>query len=423
MTKDKPVTIIGIGMDRFGSLGDSAGFSGHPDVIRADAVIASSAVLDAMGPVAAKKIPVRTPVSGLLDEAAALLDKGCAVTVLAGGDPLFFSIGVSFVERFGPERVRILPGVSSLQAAAAKFGIPWGDVRTVSAHGRKGFLALCHAVMQGGAVCLLTDETNSPDSAARFLTRRGVTNYTAHIAANLGNETESLWSGMLGDAVDRSFPGPNVMFLLPDPSLPAPAPLCPGQPESAFAHEGGLITKWPVRAAILASLRIEPRHVVWDLGSGSGSVAIEAASLARQGQVVAVEREAERVAHIEENRRRFGAANLDILHASMPGCLEEAATEALPRPDRIFIGGGLGGNAEKAGKTIRLCWERLLPGGRLVAACVLLDSLALARDLFRTLDVEAETTMIQASAAAKLGNDAHLQPLNPVFCLVARKIA
>lgn len=427
MATESRIIILGTGMGAAVSA-----LASHPAVTGADVIIASPGIIKELPGLAARAIPVKAPVSAVLDEAATLLDEGKNITVLAGGDPLFYSIGVSFVEQFGPERVRVLPGVSSVQAAAAKFALPLGDMVTVSAHGRSGFLPLAHAVLHGGPVCLLTDAVNTPGSAARFLLERGRTDYMALVAANIGNERETLWRGTLDDAAGRAFPAPNLVFFLPDTSLPGPLPLCPGQPESAFAREGELITKWPVRAAVLAALRIEPGHVVWDLGSGSGSVAVEAASLARRGHIVAVEQEARRVRHIEENRKRFGAANLDIVHTSTPGCLEEGYTvmdgpdlrgRALPRPDRVFVGGGLGGTPEDAAKTIRLAWRRLAPGGRLVAACVLLDDIALARRELLALDGNAETALIQASAAAPLGNGAHLRAMNPVTCIAAYKIA
>ena len=403
----------------------------HPGLAGADTVISSRAILDILGETAAQTIAVKTPVSALLDQAAALLDQGKFLAVLTSGDPLFYSLGVSFAERFGAEAVRVYPGITSLQAAAAAFAIPWESVVAVSAHGRKGFLPLAHAAMQGAPVCLLTDAVNTPGAAARFLLERGLTNFAAHVAVNLGRTDASLWQGSLAESQEKTFPDPNVVFFMPDETLPAPHPLCPGNPESAFAHEGGLITKWPVRAAAIAALRIEPGHVVWDLGSGSGSVAVEAAALARRGHVIAVEREAGRIRHIAENRRRFGAANLDILHAAMPHCLEEsypttANGAALsngfpPRPDRIFIGGGLGGGREDARSLIRLAWQRLLPRGRMVVSCVLLEDFALARETIAALDRAAETTLVQAASASSLGTGTHLRGLNPVFLIAAQK--
>lgn len=430
MASDYSIVLIGTGMDH-----KQPDLAAHPGLAGADIVIGSKPVLEGIGPVPARKIPVRTPVADLLDEAAALLGEGKRLAVLTNGDPLFHSIGVSFLERFGAENCRVYPAISSLQLAAAELRVPWHGVVTVSAHGREGFLPLAHAAMRGAPVCLLTDRINTPASAARFMLTRGLTGFTARVAARLGSEDVFLWRGGLAEASDQVFPDPSVIFFLPDPTLPAPRPLCPGQPEEAFAREGALITKWPVRAAALAALRIEPRHVVWDLGAGSGSVAIEAAALAHCGHVVAVERDNARVRHIEENRRRFGAANLDILHAAMPGCLEEGYAvppesvtdgslqcgNALPGPDRIFLGGGLGGGAEKAARIIRLAWSRLLPGGRLAAACVLLEDLAHARAVMGELDKAVEVTLVQAATAAPLGSGEHLRGLNPVFLIAAQK--
>lgn len=424
MGTDNRITIIGTGQTR-----DISALAAHPALAGADALIGSARALAALHAVNARKIPVKAPVAAILDSAAALLEEGKTVVVIANGDPLFHSIGTSFTERFGPDRLTVLPAVSSVQAAAAKFGMPLDNVRTVSAHGRQNVLALAHAAMDGMPVCLLTDARNTPRAAARFLLSRGVTGFTVRVAADLGGAMETLWHGSLAEAAERTFPDPNLVFFLPDSSLPAPRTLCPGQPENAFIHEGALITKWPVRAAVLAALRIEPRHVVWDLGAGSGSVALEAASLARRGRVVAVEREKRRIRHIEENRLRFGAANLDIVHAAMPDCLAESYAASgpdctgspLPRPDRIFLGGGLGGAAEDAVAIFRRSWERLAPDGRLVAACVLLGSVSLARETLLSLDPHVETTLIQASAAATLGNDAHLTAMNPVWCIAAQK--
>lgn len=419
------ITLVGTGMDS-----RDACLSTHPALKDADIVIAGQDILDALGDIPARTMAVKAPVTLLLDEAAALFAQGNRIVVMASGDPLFYSIGTSFAERFGPENLRILPGITSLQQAAARMGIPWGDVITVSAHGRQGLLPLAHAVMEGGPVCLLTDGKNSPDIAARFLLDRGRTGYSVHVAANIGRENESLWSGYLAEAAKKTFDDPNVAFFLPDPSLPSLLPLCPGQPETAFASDGACITKWPVRAAALAALRIESRHVVWDLGSGSGSVAIEAASLARRGHVVAVEKEARRIRNIEENRRRFGAANLDILHAAMPECLRETcpvpddsmlAGAILPRPDRVFIGGGLGMNEEQARQIIRAAWERLLPGGRMVASCVLLENVALAQQEMALSGGHADVTLIQAGCASPLGSGTRLQGLNPVFLLAVQK--
>ena len=425
MTADNPILLIGTGMSH-----DHSDLASDPDIVTADAVIGSSAVLDSLNTITARKIPVKTPVSETLDTAEILWKQGKRIAVLTSGDPLFYSLGVSFVQRFGEDAFLIRPGFTSMQTAATRLCIPWDSVITVSVHGRKGFLPLAHAAMRQSSICLLTDRANTPARAAQFLLKRGLTQFSVRIAARLGNDDELFWRGSLAEATEGSFPTPCVAFFLPDTSLPAPLPLCPGQPEAMYVHEGALITKWPVRAAVLAALRIEPHHIVWDLGAGSGSVAVEAASLAREGHVIAVERESGRISHIEENRKKFGAANLAILHATMPLCLEttyavasdaELPDNRLPDPNRIFIGGGLGGSPEEATATIHHAWQRLLPGGRMVIACVLLENFALARKELLALTPNADVTLVQTAVSYPLGNDIHLQGQNPVFLIATQK--
>ncbi|MDL2209932.1 precorrin-6y C5,15-methyltransferase (decarboxylating) subunit CbiE, partial [Desulfovibrio sp. OttesenSCG-928-O18] len=397
MAQQRNIAVIGAGT------GDAQTLAAHPALVGVDAVIGGARLLEAVAANPARKIPVGKDVAATLDEAAVLLEQGKTVAVLASGDPLFFGIGTAVAARFGADRLCVYPAVSSLQTAAARLTLPWADVAAVSLHGRQNPLPLAHALIRGGPVCLLTDRVNTPSVAAIFMLERGRTNYRTHVFARLGDKEESAWHGSLAAMAEKEFPDPNVVFLLPDTSLPAPLPLCPGQPESAYAHERALITKWPVRAAALAALRIEPGHTVWDLGSGSGSVAVEASALAWRGQIVAVEKNAARAAHIAENRRRFGAANLEIAHATLPGCLD-----TLPAPDRVFIGGGLGGDRTAAEQLIRQAWNRLKPGGRLVAACVLLCGPDLARDTLAQLGCEPETAMVQAASSTPLGGDAYL---------------
>lgn len=145
-------------------------------------------------------------------------------------------------------------------------------------------------------------------------------------------------------------------------------------------------------------------------------MALEAAVLAHEGRVVAVERSAGRAMSIQENRRRFGAAILDVCLGQAPECLP-----SLPDPQRVFIGGGLSG--EDAEDILGHVCHRLPPGGRLVASCVLLDTFCLCRRFLEGLDWPLEIMQIQASEARELAGDLHLAALNPVFLLAAQKPA
>lgn len=417
--KKHAITIIGSGtgdcVDTDARVGTPA-WTEHPALREAGVIIGGKRLLEKLAGLPARKIPVGKDVAAVLAEAANLRENGERVVVLATGDPLFFGIGVSFAERFGPENLRIYPAVSSMQEGASRLALPWNAVTAVSLHGRNAFLPLAHALIAGNPVCVLTDALHTPARIAAYMAERGRTGYTAAVFANLGAPEESVWHGTLEDMGKKEFPNPNIVFLLPNAGKEPPA-LFPGRDEADFAHEKALITKWPVRAAALAALRIEPRHTVWDLGSGSGAVAVEAAALAYRGLVVAVEKEAARIAHSMENRRRFGAANMEIEHGDMLSLLP-----GLPAPDRVFIGGGLGSSRETADAVIRNVWSVLPPAGRLVISCVLLSSLEHAKEALVACNATFEITQIQASFSAPLSNDLRLRAANPVFLLAAQKM-
>jgi precorrin-6Y C5,15-methyltransferase (decarboxylating) len=168
----------------------------------------------------------------------------------------------------------------------------------------------------------------------------------------------------------------------------------------------------------LACLGILPGDTVWDIGAGSGAVSIDASRLAWRGRVFAVEPKPARAAAIRVNRKRCRACTVEIVEGLFPDCL---AAASLPRPQRIFLGGGLGGASEKAEALLRSAWDQLLPGGRLAAHCVLLASLERARAVLGALAGEVAVSVVTAAESTPLAGDLRLQALNPVFLVTARK--
>lgn len=524
-----PVYVVGLGLPVAGA-GPGVSFNeraAHPALVRADVLVGGKAQLAAFADHPADKLLVGADTASLYQRMEANRKAGLTQVVLCGGDPLFFGLGARLAERFGPDAPRILPGLSSLQAAAAFLGLPWEKAESVSLHGRKSWLPLAHALIRagagGGPVFVLTDAASSPAVVAAFMKERGHGHHVMHVLGNLyfapdgGNGAASCRGADNGadpyQAADRSAPLPETASALPPchafptkdasgqelsgasaPSVPAafpirvraeyyarltvdqalclpPEPKCgrqvviwiePGPPEkpatgwpfgvpdSLLATENNLLTKAPVRAAGLAALGIEAGGTVWDLGAGSGAVSVEAARLAWRGQVIAVEGKAGRILLIEENRRRFGAANLEIVHGLLPEALEQCLA-LYPRPGRVFFGGGLGrvsgdegrgegsnGADQKNGhsgrgrradsighagaeRIFRSAWEALLPGGRMVVHCVLLSTLEFVRAELDRLGVAAEVACIQASRSAPLAGGVRLQAMNPVFLVSASK--
>ena len=358
----------------------------------------------------AEKVVITSPLSAVIDLIRAYETKDAAIVVLATGDPLFFGIGQPLIAAFGAENVTLVPNVSMLQAAAARIRIPWNDVVTVSLHGRKDLFPLYHALNSHERVAALTDSNSIPAAMAQALLDKGADNFRMWVFEDLGAENERYAAYNLAVASQKNFASLN--FVLLEATEPRHKRPMPGAPDQGYVTDKGLITKSAIRCAGLGALRLHPKHTLWDLGAGCGALAIEASAITHHGRVFAVEKRANRVANIRENIRRNYALLVEAIHGAVPRCLSD-----LPDPDRVFIGGGL----SKGDALLEATCERLKPGGRIVAHCVLFDTLARCKTFFKSRDWRLSVTMLQAANSAALGNDMHLEGQNPVFIVAADK--
>jgi precorrin-6Y C5,15-methyltransferase (decarboxylating) len=353
----------------------------------------------------ARPIPI-TPLDALFDQLNVALDQGDAA-VLASGDPLFYGIGRSLIDRFGAERVRIHPAVSSMQLACARFGLPWDDLRLVSLHGRPAD-TLPGQVLPYPRVLLLTDQRNSPNRVAAALLaalhacddRDRMAAIRMRVAENLGLTDERITTGSLEEIRGRHF-GPLNLVLVEQPVRPCPCRF--GLGEDEIRHSRGLITKDEVRAAVLHRLRLPATGVLWDIGGGSGSVSLEAARLCPQLSVYTVERNPAEQANIRANIRTYGAYTIHLVDGEAP-----AALTGLPDPDRVFVGGS-GGQLEAILTAVA---PRLRPGGRIVVSAVLEQSETIARQVLQQL-----CRSVTSATLAVTRHDPHGGParvLNPI---------
>ncbi|MDR2076346.1 MAG: precorrin-6y C5,15-methyltransferase (decarboxylating) subunit CbiE [Desulfovibrio sp.] len=425
-----PLSLLGLGLAQ----NPDERILRHPFVQAADILVGGREHLALFADHPAEKVVVGADIPAVLAVIQKNRAQGRSQVVLCGGDPLYFSLGSRLASLF-PDAA-ILPALSSLQGAAARLGLAWEDIRSVSLHGRNHWLPLAHALAAGTPVFLLTDAASSPKTVAAFLEECGQSGYRLHVLDDLSltpsgtvqaKEQRTLSvSGALLWRESSPKPPRRVILLVP-PENPEEAIF--GLPDEEISRENNILTKGPARIAALAALGVAPQHIVWDLGAGSGSVGIEAARLAWRGKVVAVEKKPERVAHIRANRRRFRAANLEIVQGVLPGLLAGDISGAglfgglEDRPHRIFIGGGLGTDAPEAGELLRLAWKRLLPGGRLAAHCVLMGSLHRARLILEKLGGTVHALSLHACQGRPLAGDLRFEGLNPVFLLCASKSA
>ena len=401
----KTVEVLGMGV------GNGRLCPSYEEILqKADVLAGGKRLLDRAAPFHAQQIVIESPLERVLDQVRGAVQAGKRVVVLADGDPGFFGIGQLLVKGLGREHVRIHPNVTVLQAAAARLGISWQDIKAVSLHGRQDMSPLFRALAFFDRVAIYTDPENTPCRIASAMIRRRVDTFEMHVFENLGLEDERTGRYTLAQTEDTDF-SPLNFLLLQRMSHPEILPHV-GMDDDCYIHEQGQITKKEIRAAGLAALRIHPRHVLWDLGAGSGSVAIEASLLARRGRVFAVEKRAERVEQIRENIRRTGCYHVEAVHGEMPDCLFD-----LPEPDRIFMGGGAGKND----KVLMEAARRLRPGGRIVLHLVLVGSLQRAVDFFAGAGWSIAVSLVSAARGKDLGQDLRLEALNPVFIVSAGK--
>ncbi|GAB6037255.1 hypothetical protein JCM15519_18140 [Fundidesulfovibrio butyratiphilus] len=400
-----PIDVIGLGQSRVPAT-DQA----RQALARASALCAGKRLLAWFPDHPARKLPLNAPLDAALDALADARDQGDRVCVLTGGDPLFYGLGARLLERFGPEALRFHPATTTLQAAAARLKIPWQDLPVVSLHGRQGPGPLLAALSRSGACAVYTDPANSPDVLAKLFLNQGMDAAELAVCEDLGEPHEQVRLLGAADAARMRFSSLNFVVALSGADAQASPRL--GRPDDWYAHPRGLITKWPVRACALAALRLGPESVLWDVGAGCGSVALEACALVTHGQVFAVEKNPERISAIRENRQRAGAWHLRLVEGHAPEALAD-----LPAPDRVFLGGSLAEGTD----ALEAACQALAPDGRLVVDTVLLGSLDAARTALARRGWPVEIVQIQASTGVELASDMQLKAHNPVFILAADK--
>ena len=326
--------------------------------------------------------------------------------VMMSGDVGFFSGAKKLLPLLKDCQVKILPGISSLAYLCARLGKSYEDVVTVSAHGR--VLAVAPILRANRRVFALVGGENGAAELCRKLVEAGMGDVSVAIGERLSYPDEKITTGKAFELAEMSFSSLSAVLLENEEILHAPTP---GLPDAAFIRGGGEtcvvpMTKSEVRAVCLSKLRLPDDAVCWDIGAGTGSVAIEMALQASRGHVYAVECRDDALALLQENRRRFGAENLTVISGFAP-----AACDPLPPPTHAFIGGS-SGNMEEI---LRLLLEKN-PRVRIVATAVSLESVAeLSNGLKEFNFTDAEVVSLTVARDRKSGNYHLMQGQNPIY--------
>ncbi|WP_214369550.1 precorrin-6y C5,15-methyltransferase (decarboxylating) subunit CbiE [Pseudonocardia sp. H11422] len=399
-----PVTVVGIGADGWAGLSGTA----QEAIAAAEVLLGSGRQLDLVaGHAPGDRVTWPSPMLPALPELFGRF-AGRRVCALASGDPMFFGLGATLARVLGPQRLRVVPHPSSVSLACARLGWPADDVEVVSVVGRP-LARLRRVLAPGRRVLVLSAGADSPKQLASLLAADGYGPSALTVLEQLGGPAERRLDGTAADWPHPPGDPLNVVAVtcVADPGA-RPLGAVPGLPDDAFDHDGQL-TKREVRAVTLAHLAPRPGQLLWDVGAGAGSVAIEWMRAHPSCRAVAIESHPERAARIGLNADALGVPDLQVVTGRAP-----AALAGLPAPDTIFIGGGVTRDG-----VLDACWDALPGGGRLVANAVTLEAeAALAAGYAR---LGGSLVRLAVQRASPVGGFTGWRPAMPVTIWVVEK--
>lgn len=407
------IQIVGIGDDGYAGLTGLA----RDRIAQAKRLLGTQALIRQIPPSDGERIVVSGGLDELRDTIDELPDDQGNSVLLASGDPLFYGITRYLLESLGKERFEVVPHVSTMQLAFARVKESWDDAYLTSL-ATESLDRVVDQVRSAERVGLFTTENASPSVVASALLDRRIDYFTVYICENLGTPAETVTKGSLREIADQSFSPLNVMVLVrqqgsaDEPNTSQRRRLF-GNPDEVYQQsrpKRGLITPQEVRCIALAELSIRPDSIVWDVGAGSGSLAIEAANLASAGQVYAIEMDAEDYGLMVENAASFAAKSLVPIHGRAP----EAFID-LPDPDSIFVGG----SGRFVPELTRAAVKRLRPGGSIVVNVNSLDNLSTVQNVLDEEGMQSDVRMINIARGCYQLQRVRFESLNPTFLVFA----
>lgn len=325
--------------------------------------------------------------------------------VLLSGDPGFYSGAAGLYPLLSGIRVETLPGISSLNHFCARLHTTWQDAKLVSVHGREANTV--GEIQSHKKTFLLTGSNCTAADVCAQLSAVGLGHVLVHIGQRLSYPDEEIITGTAAELAWKTFDPLSVMLI----ENPAPTAYHPGAPclwDEQLIRGKTPMTKENIRLLAVARLGVRPESTVWDVGAGTGSVSAACAMAAWKGQVYAVEKDADAISLIHQNREALGLWNLHVLEGVAPEALQN-----LPKPDCVFIGGSKG--------SMEGIFEAALqkkPAVRFCLTAVSLESLTDGLDCMKKYDlINVDVTQITAAQAKQLGNYHMMLGQNPVWIL------
>jgi precorrin-6Y C5,15-methyltransferase (decarboxylating) len=359
MSGGRWLAVVGLGEDGLDGLSPAA----RRLVAQAAFVVGGRRHLALVEPLVAETLVWPSPIEDALDRIEAW--RGKPVCVLASGDPFFFGVGTMLTRRFAPAEMISIPAPSAFALAASRLGWSQQDCAMLSLHGRPLEGIIPH-LEPGARILALSWDDATPAKLAALLTARGMGQSKLTVCEAMGGPRERIRETQAQSFALESVAALNTIALEVVADRDARVlPRAPGQPDEWFEHDGQ-ITKRDIRAITLSALTPGRGEMLWDIGAGSGSIAIEWLLADPANRAVAIEARHERAARIVRNSLSFGVPHLAVVNGEAPHVLGE-----LPPPDAVFIGGGA-----TAPTMIERAIDALPSSGRLVVNAVTLETQA-----------------------------------------------
>lgn len=389
------LSVVGIGDDGLASLGSKA-----KAIIEAgDIVIGGKRHLEMIVGHSGECLTWKQPLERSLDEIEAM--RGKNVVVLASGDPMCHGIGATLARRFSTDEMQVLPSASAFSLACARLGWPLQAVRTINLHSRPPSVFRRY-IHPGARLVAITKNSETPHIVASMLVEMGFGPSPIHVFEHLGGAKERRIDATAGCWMAKDIAPLNTIAVACQAGNGAKVfSTLAGLPDDTFSSDG-MLTRCEIRALTLARLMPIPGRRLWDVGAGSGAVAIEWLRSIENGHAIAIEQHAERALRASNNAEWLGVPELDVIEAKAPECFDR-----LEAPDAIFIGGGI-----TRPDMLTKAWACLSPGGRLVANVVTLEG---ERKLLEwQAEYGGDLTRIAVSRADKVGPYQGWRPAMPV---------
>jgi precorrin-6Y C5,15-methyltransferase (decarboxylating) len=397
------LSIVGIGED---------GAEGLSSVARrliksAELVVGGARHLELAGDlIQGRRLAWPSPMSDGLSEVKR--HRGRPVAVLASGDPFHFGVGKQLLEFVAAEEFVCLPQPSAFSLAAARMGWSLQDVALVTLHGR-ALPGIIRHLQPGARILALSWDGATPAKLAELLNTHRMGQSRISVLEAMGGPRERIRRARAANfGVEEIVPLNTIAIeVIAEPEAPIIA-LAPGLDDALFENDGQL-TKREIRAVTLSSL--EPRHgeLLWDVGLGAGSIAIEWLLRHPSLGAVGVEARSDRADRAARNAAVLGVPELKIVQGRAPQALA-----GLVRPDAVFVGGGMMDDG-----VFEAVWAALRPRGRLVANAVSLETEARLADYFQRFG--GDLVRLQVARADKVGSMFGWRPAMPVTQWRVRK--